>query len=329
MHLPDLPLYLAQSFTYSFVAVIAAYPLLRLWKVRNPRLRFNFHLMTLLLPVVLPALFYMAYPGRTSLVFRDRLALLDIQQWLELSVWGQFDLVHPLLLLFGAVAVVFVVQEIIPLATRQSSRTYPRTPIEPGRFPHLDEALAESSKLMAHPLPPVKIIESPGAEIHIRGVFRQVLVISSGIASSAGKEQLTAILCHEMAHLVRRDHWTGWALVLLRGVAFYNPIAWFTSRLMWQENEQVCDSMAVSATGNPLALASALVKVAGQTIELRPESSPATSPSTKTELMHSVDSHLAFRVRSLLEHGVNGDEWGAARLWTFSILLTAVLFFVV
>lgn len=329
MHVTGIFLYLAQSFAYSLVAVIAAYALLKIWKVRDPRLRFNFHLLTLLLPVALPALFSLAYPARYGLNFRDRIALLDLRQWLELSLWKQLTHEHFLLVIFGAATALFLFQEVLPLVRRwPPSRKSSLSQIEHGRFPLLEEALAESSKLMSHPLPPVMLLDSQGPETFIKGVFKPTLVVSTGVASSTGKEEMTAILCHEIAHLARRDHWTGWALVLIRSLAFYNPVAWFTSRLMWQENEQLCDSMSAEATGNPLALASALVDTAEQNWETRLHPAPGIASTTKAGHVHMVNSHLAFRVRRLLEHRTVNEEWGTARLWTFAIMLTALLFFV-
>lgn len=327
MHVTGFYLYLAQSFCYSMVAVVAAYPLLKIWRIRDPGLRFNFHLLTLLLPVVLPALFSLLYPARYGLNFRDRVALLDLRQWLELSLWGQLRVEHLLLIIFAASTVLFLLQEVFPLVTRPSRKSGLH-PIEHGRFPVLDEALRESSTLMSHPTPPVMLLESTGPETFIKGVFRPTLVVSTAVAASAGKEELTAILCHEMAHLARRDHWTGWALVLVRGLAFYNPIAWFTSRLMWQENEQLCDFLSAKATGNPVALASALVDTAEQNWSTRLLPPPGSDSPPQGSHVHMVNSHLAFRVRRLLEHQNGNEEWGMARLFAFALMLTALLFFV-
>lgn len=56
---------------------------------------------------------------------------------------------------------------------------------------------------------------------------------------SAGRQ---AILCHELAHLRRRDHWIQ-RLNLLVGVLFWwHPVAWWTGRHIQEEADNCCDA---------------------------------------------------------------------------------------
>ena len=69
------------------------------------------------------------------------------------------------------------------------------------------------------------------------------------------------VLAHEMAHVRRRDNRFGWLLFALRLGSFYNPVALFVFHQISHDVERMCDAEAAAATGKPLALGSALIKV--------------------------------------------------------------------
>jgi beta-lactamase regulating signal transducer with metallopeptidase domain len=73
--------------------------------------------------------------------------------------------------------------------------------------------------------------------------------------------ELESVVTHELAHLARRDYLTRWLAQLLRDATVYLPGAWYALRVLEADEELSADAMAVSATGRPLAMASALGKV--------------------------------------------------------------------
>jgi len=323
--------YAVESIVYSAIAAIATYSLVKTWKVNNPLQRFRFHLLTLVMPVVLPLIFQLAYPGRGSMLFRDRVALLDTSKWVSLVIWKQLTLGHVMLLFLAIVGLLFLVQEALPIIGRRLSRKGVPVPIEQGSHPDFDRVLMEVGRQMGRQVPKVVLVNSAEFLVHTAGLTSPVIAISSGLLRNTGPDELKAVLCHEMAHFVRRDHWTSWLLVVVRSLAFFNPIAWFSSRLMWQENEKVCDDIAVSAMGNPLPLAAALIRSTKGSICASDVSQAGLKKVSldEQELMHN-ESHVAQRVKRLLEGTARPEEaWASARLWTTASLLVAVTFFVV
>lgn len=331
--LTDLYRYLAQSISYSVIAAIAVFLLMQGWRSEDPRLRFRFYLLVLVLPVVLPLLFNLPYPQRNGLFFRDHLALLDTSRWLDIVLWKQVTLGHAALAIPGLTAALFLTQEAIPLIRRYTSRKRSLEPIMDGQFPVLDSALNETSRLMGRKAPPVALAPSEEHAMYVSGLTKPVLVISPDLLASITPDELRAMLCHEVAHLSRSDHWISWMLVVVRSLAFFNPVAWFISRLMWQENEKTCDDMAVSASGDPASLASALIKATAVTkTATGPTAPPIGRTSGRKESLKTQarEAHLADRVRRLVSRGGHRlDQWDSAKLWTTALLLAIILFFVV
>ncbi|MEW6033356.1 MAG: M56 family metallopeptidase [Chloroflexota bacterium] len=327
--------YIVQSVSYSLVTVLTVHLLLKIWRITEPRLRFQFYLLALLLPVVLPPLFYLAYPQRSGLYFREHTALIDLNQWFNLRVWHQVTLWHLASVLLALTTGLFLVQESIPWIRRRSLHRSLKA-LSPDTLPALNMTIGDVSRLMGRSVPQVMSSPEAGPAIYTVGTARPVIAISPDLLDTAEPEELKAMLCHEVAHLVRRDHWTGWALVLLRSLAFYNPVAWFISRLLWQENEKACDDIAASRIGDSRPLASSLTKAA--TPAEGPELDSGPSPRWHRWAWERADSlerrasraQIEERAGRLLRPERNNDgAWGTARLWTTTALLATLLFFVV
>jgi Zn-dependent protease with chaperone function len=111
-------------------------------------------------------------------------------------------------------------------------------------------------------LPPVVLVSAPDHVLQVKGLLRPTLVLSETLLRELDPDELVGALCHEAAHLKRGDLWIGFALYLCQCLLFFMP----TSRTCYQryleERERAADEWAIARTGKPLALASALTKVA-------------------------------------------------------------------
>ena len=76
-------------------------------------------------------------------------------------------------------------------------------------------------------------------------------------------DEIMAVLCHEWAHAQRRDNLWNWLLRLLRDIAWFLPGSHIAWRRMVASQDEACDALAATMTNQPLALARALVKIAG------------------------------------------------------------------
>lgn len=51
-----------------------------------------------------------------------------------------------------------------------------------------------------------------------------------------------AILCHELAHLRRRDHWVCWLTLLIGVFYWWHPVVWYVRRRIHDEADAACDA---------------------------------------------------------------------------------------
>ena len=68
-------------------------------------------------------------------------------------------------------------------------------------------------------------------------------------AAQSGGVNWRSVFCHELAHLVRRDHWSAlWAEVLVIALP-WQPLAWRSRRRLAFLREQSCDDWVLAAGG--------------------------------------------------------------------------------
>lgn len=51
-----------------------------------------------------------------------------------------------------------------------------------------------------------------------------------------------AVICHELAHLRRRDHWLCWADTLIGAIYWWHPVVWWVRHRLHDEAENCCDA---------------------------------------------------------------------------------------
>lgn len=132
--------------------------------------------------------------------------------------------------------------------------------------------------------------------------FPATLVLSRGLLDLLGPEEVETVLAHEVAHLRHQDALLAWLDASLLGAfAFMPPLrrAWEESLL---EREEAADVAASQATGLPLVLAGALLKLAEAA---RDEGTP------RQDGLHDDLSLLERRIERLLSPAPEGDRaWG-------------------
>ncbi|MCA9111671.1 MAG: M56 family metallopeptidase, partial [Planctomycetaceae bacterium] len=77
---------------------------------------------------------------------------------------------------------------------------------------------------------------------------RPVILLPSALLDQLDEEQTAALLTHELAHYVRRDHWTRWFEQGVCCLYWWHPVAWWAGHRLREAEEQCCDARVVSLT---------------------------------------------------------------------------------
>jgi beta-lactamase regulating signal transducer with metallopeptidase domain len=101
-------------------------------------------------------------------------------------------------------------------------------------------------------------VQSPG----LAGLFRPVILLPADIVSWTSREERTAILRHEIAHLKRRDHIVSRFQSALRGLLFFHPLVRYADHQLSLEREIACDDRVLDLGAEPKAYAQAILKAA-------------------------------------------------------------------
>lgn len=87
------------------------------------------------------------------------------------------------------------------------------------------------------------------------------ILISRDLIESLERDELHGILAHEIAHIANRDIPIVFTAGFLRDLVAWNPLAHLSFHLLVMDRECEADRRAAAATGQPLAVASSLLKV--------------------------------------------------------------------
>jgi len=99
------------------------------------------------------------------------------------------------------------------------------------------------------------------------GYFKPLILLPLGCAAGLPKEQLEALMAHELAHVVRHDFIVNLVQELLRIVFFYHPAVWWLNSVVRDERESCCDDIAFSLGVEKINLAKALAALEEQRMQ--------------------------------------------------------------
>jgi beta-lactamase regulating signal transducer with metallopeptidase domain len=71
---------------------------------------------------------------------------------------------------------------------------------------------------------------------------RARLVLPEELSGSLTAAQRKTLIAHEVAHLIRRDHWVRWMELLVLGLYWWFPVAWWARRALRAAEEECCDA---------------------------------------------------------------------------------------
>ncbi len=107
---------------------------------------------------------------------------------------------------------------------------------------------------------------------------RPLVVMPRQLMDDLSPEQLRSIVGHELAHLVRRDHWANVFVFIVKALQWWNPVVWWAERELHTAQELCCDALTIDRySANRHCYATTLLK-ALDFIQEEPLASRALAP---------------------------------------------------
>ena len=150
-------------------------------------------------------------------------------------------------------------------------------------------------------------------------------VLSKQLVAAATQEELDAIVLHEANHFRSGDVWRTLFIGALNCLFSFLPPVSLLSRRWREETELACDAATARATGKPLALASAILRTQGITVQGRrlPSTTLAFAEETACPPEKRVERLLAYAQG--MSAATEPPRMGARQWITATILVVAGL----
>lgn len=145
-------------------------------------------------------------------------------------------------------------------------------------------------------IPSVEVIPLQAPLAFTTGLIRPRIYITESLLDLLTADETMAVFCHELAHVYRHDNLWNWLLRMLRDMVWFVPFSHIGWKWLVTSQDEDCDAMAVRLTKEPLALARALVKVAGawSQVDLPPLSSATTFAAARANITSRVEQMIAL-----------------------------------
>jgi beta-lactamase regulating signal transducer with metallopeptidase domain len=93
------------------------------------------------------------------------------------------------------------------------------------------------------------------------GIWRPVILLPEGLARNLTREELDAVLSHELSHFARRDNLAAAIHMLVEALFWFHPLVWWIGRRMVEERERACDENVLVWGSAPLVYAQSILKI--------------------------------------------------------------------
>lgn len=93
------------------------------------------------------------------------------------------------------------------------------------------------------------------------GHMKPIILLPIGLVNQLDNDEVEAIICHEIAHIMRNDYLVNILQTLVEVLYYYHPAVYYISEQIRVEREHCCDDIAIQYTKNSLDYAKLLVKL--------------------------------------------------------------------
>lgn len=144
----------------------------------------------------------------------------------------------------------------------------------------------------------VRIVQSGLAQVPmVAGHLKPLILIPLGLLNSLSMAEVEAILCHELAHIKRRDYLVNLLQSFIEIVFFFNPAVLWLSKLIRTERENCCDDIALGYVADKKSYVKALLSC--QEFQMNTPEYAMALTGKKSELLNRV-SRMLFNTKSTL-----------------------------
>ncbi|HTP50883.1 MAG TPA: M56 family metallopeptidase [Anaeromyxobacteraceae bacterium] len=248
-----------QAIFHTLVAALVIEALVRLWGVRAPSQRMGFRLLALAWPLLVVPTLFLLFPQREGEAFREGQALFSARRWDDVTFLGA-GLYAWWITGMALAGLALLLLDLVPLLRSRAAAPPPLPPATP-EGERVRGALGEAARALGMRVPPLAYFPAGPAVLYCTGARRPVVVVSRAAVDLLDDAELRGALAHELAHLEHRDPALSWALMGARGLMWFNPGAQVLVRALARDAERLADERGAAATGDRLALASALLKL--------------------------------------------------------------------
>ena len=161
----------------------------------------------------------------------------------------------------------------------------------------------------------IDLIASPTCEAPaVVRVLRPMIILPADGCSSLDDDELESLLCHECAHVARRDNLIGVAEAIVCSVFWFNPLVWLAHRRIASAREAACDERVADAALPAETYVGALAKICRALLAPRV---PAVSCMAS--------AHLKERIQHLMRYDTLRKSAFPHRFTTAASMLAVVL----
>ncbi len=165
-------------------------------------------------------------------------------------------------------------------------------------------AAVRSSKPLNLPIKlsgPVEVRSSPGLlEPGVVGLFRSIILLPTDIVERLTRQQLDAVLAHELCHINRRDNLTSACHMLVEAIFWFHPVVWWIGARLVEERESGCDEEVLRLGSEPQVYAETILRTCQFYVELP---LACVSGVTGSNLKKRIEAIMATQVRRELIFG--------------------------
>ena len=145
----------------------------------------------------------------------------------------------------------------------------------------------------------------PAAYSSVFGILNIRCILSRDFVESATTEELTAVVAHEASHLLAKDVWATLLVGTLNCLFFAIRPVRLLGRQWRRAAELACDDAAVNVTKNPLAMASAILRVSG--VSTGGAASIRNLPATTLAFADELACTPSLRVERLISKAIDNE----------------------